>query len=427
MRNYLPNKKPRPLTLFKPKKRYIKKIMLFITVVVILLFATFVFVMNAYANQSYKTSKLGEYQTRYILVKTGDTLSSIFRKYQIPQSELQQIIDNPTAAKALSQLQPSQVLKIVLENKIVQRLTLEISDSRIFRAVRASEDKFDAYHADEKTEKIIHFAQGTIRSSLFSEGRMAGLSDETIMELARIFSWDIDFSKEIQRGDSFRVLYEFETLNGRSAGNSKILAAEFINAGKKYQAIRYTNPNGDTSYYTPEGNSIEKRFIQSPVKYNRISSRYSNNRWHPLLHRMRAHYGVDYAAPKGTPVKTTSDGKVIFRGYKKGYGNTVIIQHGKKYKTLYAHLRGFAKNLYKGLKLKQSQIIGYVGKSGLATGPHLHYEFYVNGKHTNPLKVSLPKAAPIDKKYLSSFVAYAQKRLAQLKQYSRRQLAAHFK
>jgi murein DD-endopeptidase MepM/ murein hydrolase activator NlpD len=224
------------------------------------------------------------------------------------------------------------------------------------------------------------------------------------MEMAGIFGWDIDFALELRKGDSFKLLYEEHFLDGNKLRNGPILMAEFNNDGKLFKAVRYQTPDGNTSYYDPDDGRNKKRaFIRTPVKFARISSRFTNGRFHPVLKKWRAHRGVDYAAPTGTPIKAAGNGKVIFRGTKGGYGKTVIIQHGTKYTTLYAHLSKYAKSSKKGRTIKQGQIIGYVGKTGLATGPHLHYEFRVNGVHRNPLTVKLPKADPINSKYRKDF------------------------
>ena len=223
------------------------------------------------------------------------------------------------------------------------------------------------------------------------------------MELAGIFGWDIDFALEIRAGDQFRVLYEEHYLDGEKLRDGPILAAEFTNRGQTHTAVRYADKDGEVGYYDVDGASKRRAFIRTPIKFARISSRYNPRRWHPVLKRWRSHKGVDYAAPKGTPVKATGDGRVVFRGGKSGYGKTVIIEHAGKYTTLYAHLNGYSKRSAKGKRVKQGQVIGYVGKTGLATGPHLHYEFRVNGKHRDPLRVKLPKSLSLAKSELSAF------------------------
>lgn len=236
------------------------------------------------------------------------------------------------------------------------------------------------------------------------------------MQLANIFAWDIDFALNLREGDQFSVIYEKLYINNQFIGPGKILAAKFINRGKSITAVRYKNPEGKVSYYTSGGDSMRKAFLRTPIDFARISSHFNLKRRHPVLNRIRAHKGVDYAARTGTPIKSAGDGKITYRGRKGGYGRVVIIQHGQKYSTLYAHMSKYRKGQSKGSRVKQGQVIGYVGKSGLASGPHLHYEFRVNGVHRNPLTVTLPNANPIQKKYKADFLAKSKVLLEQLEQ-----------
>jgi murein DD-endopeptidase MepM/ murein hydrolase activator NlpD len=257
-------------------------------------------------------------------------------------------------------------------------------------------------------------AIGQIESSLFEAGLLAGLSDELIMELAYIFGWDIDFALDLRQGDSFKLVYQEHFIDGKKFEDGEILAAEFTNKGKTFRAIRFTDDKGDSHYFSPNGDSMRKAFNRSPVHFSRISSRFNPNRLHPVLKTSRPHRGVDYAAATGTPIMATGDGKVSFLGTKGGYGRTVILSHGGKYTTLYAHMSRYKKGLKSGHRVKQGQIIGYIGSSGLATGPHLHYEFRVNGVHRNPLTVALPHAKPLANEYMSKFKAQSLPLLAQL-------------
>ena len=244
------------------------------------------------------------------------------------------------------------------------------------------------------------------------------------MELAGIFGWDVDFALDIRKGDNFTVVYEEMYRNGEKIKDGNILTAEFINHGKTYQAVRYTNPeNNRTEYFTPDGKSMRKTFLRSPVNFARISSGFTTSRYHPVLHKFRSHKGVDYAAKRGTAIRASGDGKIVHRGRKGGYGRTIIIQHGSKYSTLYAHLNSYKSKLRVGSKVKQGQTIGYLGSSGLATGPHLHYEFRVNGVHRNPLTVKLPTAKPVPKRYLADFELKTTPMLAQLELFTRTQVA----
>ena len=238
------------------------------------------------------------------------------------------------------------------------------------------------------------------------------------MELADIFGWDIDFALDIRANDHFTVIFEELYSDGEKVKNGHILAAEFINDGKVFKAVRYMDHNNNIQYYTPNGKSLKKAFLRSPVKFSRISSKFTLKRWHPILHRFKSHKGVDYAASTGTPIKATGNGKIAFRGRKGGYGKTIVIEHGNQYSTLYAHLSRFSK-ARTGKRVKQGDTIGYVGKTGLATGPHLHYEFRVNNRHRNPLTIKLPKTRSIRKHYMTAFKNQTKNLLAQLEMYKK--------
>jgi murein DD-endopeptidase MepM/ murein hydrolase activator NlpD len=285
----------------------------------------------------------------------------------------------------------------------------------------------ESYSIDviEKEPEIEHrFAQGIIENSLFLDGEKAGLPSNTIMEMAALFGWDVDFALDIRKGDSFRVIYEEKLLDGKVIGAGDIVAAEFTNQGDTFTSLRYTDSKGNTSYYTPKGESMRKAFLRTPVDFARISSNFNLSRRHPVLNRIRAHKGVDYAASTGTPIKAAGDGKIIYRGVKGGYGNVIILQHGNNINTLYAHMSRFKKGLSVGSRIKQGQLIGYVGQSGMVTGPHLHYEFQVNGVHKNPVTVKLPHADPVPKAERASFLATSQALMAQLETYTKTQVAS---
>ena len=233
-----------------------------------------------------------------------------------------------------------------------------------------------------------------------------------------VFAYDIDFARDLRTGDSFEVVYEqkMRVDNQQFAGTGNILAARFTNKGKTLTAVRYVDKSGQPSYYNSDGTSSRRAFIRTPVDFSRISSKFNPGRKHPVLNKIRAHRGVDYAAPTGTPIKATGNGKIAFVGNKNGYGKTIIIQHGGKYRTLYAHMNGYAKGMRNGSTVSQGQVIGYVGKTGLATGPHLHYEFHVNGTHIDPLSHKLPTADPIPKSEMARFKQATQPYIAMLDQ-----------
>jgi murein DD-endopeptidase MepM/ murein hydrolase activator NlpD len=348
-----------------------------------------------------------------VKVKSGDSLAAIFKRNKLDASELHDILQASQDTKQLRYLSPGQAFRIqVDEDNNVLNLFYDINQLETL-SVHRDGDAFIASYHHKNVEKRINHASAVINSSLFEAGRAAGLSSQMVMELAHIFGWDVDFALDIREGDSFSVIYEEDFLNGSKLNDGPILAAEFVNQGHAYKAIRYTDASGRSDYYDPNGHSMRKAFLRTPVDFRRISSRFGM-RFHPILNRMRMHTGVDYAAPVGTPIKTTGDGKIVFIGRKGGYGKAILIQHGGQYSTLYGHMSRFHRGMSVGKRIKQGQIIGYVGSTGRATGPHLHYEFRVNGVFRNPLTVKLPNAQPINAAYKQDFDTHAQALLSQL-------------
>ena len=364
--------------------------------------------------QHAENTKGDDTQRRDVTVKKGDTLSRIFQREQINQSDLALLLSSKESKKLFHHIKPGQVFTLDSDSQgQLIRIAYKLDETTHIEAQR-HDDGYAVQHHHAPTEKRVAYAAGKIEHSLFLAGQAAGLTDDLTMELANIFGWDVDFALDIRKGDEFRLVYEEIYLNGDKIKNGAILAAEFINAGKSFRAIRYTNKDGHSSYYTPEGYNMRKSFLRTPVAFSRISSRFNLKRKHPVLNRIRAHKGVDYAAPKGTPVRAAGAGKIIHRSRKGGYGKVVILQHGQKYSTLYAHLSSYKRGQRVGKRVNQGDIIGYVGSTGLATGPHLHYEFRVNGVHVNPLTVKLPRAKPIAPKYQRDFAQHTQPLLAQL-------------
>ena len=358
------------------------------------------------------------------LIKPGDTLAAIFKELNLPPSLLHEMVNSSKAAAGLARIKPGQKLKIALDESGSLREVVLQRDRISSLHIQNTPTGFRAEEVSRPVERREALAEGYIASSLFVDGQKAGLSDGQIMELANIFGWDIDFALELREGDQFRVIYEEQYLDGERFRNGPILAAEFINQGKSYRAIRYTDSKGETAYYDADGHAKRRAFIRTPVKFSRISSGFTRKRWHPVLKKWRSHKGVDYAAPRGTPVKATGNGKVVFRGRKGGYGNVIFLRHGGKYTTVYGHLSRFAKGVKNGSKVKQGQIIGYVGSTGLATGPHLHYEFRINGVHRNPLTVKLPKTIRLPKSEMARFLQQTQPMLARLDELKAKSMVA---
>ena len=336
-------------------------------------------------------------------IAKGESLARIFAQYELDAGLLHRIINSSEEAKSLARIRPGQTLRFQFDdNRELTRLELHRNRVESMR-IAITDDAVDVEQVSKDIEKRVGTAAGVIESSLFVDGQRAGLSDGQIMELAAIFGWDIDFALEIRAGDQFRVVYEEHYLDGEKLRDGAILAAEFTNRGTTHHAVRYADSNDEVGYYDAEGNNKRRAFIRTPIRFARVSSRFNPKRWHPVLKRWRSHKGVDYAAPTGTPVKATGDGRVVFRGTKGGYGRTVILEHAGKYTTLYAHLSNYSKRARQGQRVKQGQVIGYVGKSGLATGPHLHYEFRVSGVHKDPLRVKLPKSIALPKSEIAAF------------------------
>lgn len=353
---------------------------------------------------------------REVIVAKGDTLSTLFEKVGLPAALVHDVLASDKQAKQFTQLKHGQKLEFELgRDGQLTNLHSKINDvESISLSKNAKSYTFNRITAKPTVRSA--YVHGVINSSLSQSAARAGLSHSLTMDMASVFGYDVDFAQDIRQGDEFDVIYEQKVVNGKAVGNGPILSARFTNRGKTYTAVRYTNKQGNSSYYTAEGNSMRKAFIRTPVDFARISSRFSMGRKHPILNKIRAHKGVDYAAPRGTPIKAAGDGKVLLAGRRGGYGNTVIIQHGNTYRTLYGHMQGFAKGIKTGGNVKQGQVIGYIGTTGLSTGPHLHYEFQVNGVHVDPLGQKLPMADPIAKSERARFLQQSQPLMARMAQ-----------
>lgn len=359
-----------------------------------------------------------DYQKEIVEVKSGDNLSIIFGRLNIDATVLQAVMDSGDAAQELKRIKPGQKLSFYFnQGKQLRevRYKLGVAESIRVYASNAESSAFSSLKVSLPLEKRVVFAEGKIEDSFFESGKKAGLSVGMILKFADIFAWDVDFALDLQEGDRFKLIYEEYYLNGKKVRkDGDILAAEFVNEDRPYSAIRYTDKSGGTTYYTSDGMSKRKAFIRTPVSFTHIASRFTTARFHPILHKMRAHKGVDYATASGTPIKATGDGKVSFAGWRAGYGNVVEIEHAQKYSTLYGHMKGFARGIRTGAPVHQGEVIGYVGMTGLATGPHLHYEFRIDGVHHDPLTVSLPKANPISNAEKKQFSALSQQIMMQL-------------
>ena len=347
-----------------------------------------------------------------ITVKQGDNLGLVFKRAGIGSTLVHKLAYESTHGSEFSNIQPGKQFDFLFnEQNKVTRVEYLISPLESYIAVR-TEDGFNTQHRVTTPEALPTFAVGKIQSSFYLAGQEAGLSNGVIMELATIFGWDIDFVFDIREGDHFTVIYEERYLKGEKLEDGNVLAAEFVIRGKHYKAVRYKNQKGHTAYYTPSGDSMRKAFLRTPLDVFRVSSHFNLKRKHPILNTIRAHKGTDYAAPKGTPVRSSGNGRVIYAATQGSYGNVIKIQHGETYKTVYAHLNKFARKIRVGSRVSQGEIIGYVGTTGRSTAPHLHYEFYVNGSVRNPLTVNLPNGTPIHRSEMDQFRAMTRPALA---------------
>lgn len=350
-----------------------------------------------------------------ITVKAGDNLSTLFKRIGLTPQDVYQVSKAIGQGSALDTLFPGDELQFIITNNQLQKIRhikSPLESLTIIRSENAYHAKFEKRQPDIRTR----FVKGVINESLFVDGQKAGLSKQKLIELTTIFGWDIDFALDIRSGDIFTLMYEEKYLDDELIGSGNIIAAQFVNQNKVHAALRHT----DGKYYTPQGHSMQKAFLRSPVEFYRISSKFNPKRLHPIFKTLRPHRGVDYAAATGTPIRASGDGRVIWRGNKKGYGRTIIIQHAGVYTTLYAHMSRYNSKVKQGSRVKQGQVIGYVGTSGYATGPHLHYEFRVNGVHKDPLKVKFPHTKPLSQEQLKQFSTFAATALMQLNTYQMR-------
>lgn len=363
-----------------------------------------------------QAAKPAQPRETHITVANGDTLSSVFAKAGLPDETLHDLLASNRDARQLTRIKPGQIFHITRNDQGgLESLNSRLSSLESMQVTR-TEQGFSVKRDLIKPATRQAYARGVIDSSLFVATKRAGLPHSQAMELASIFGYDIDFALDLRDGDEFEVIYEEKVVDGKKVGGGAILAARFTNRGKTFSAVRYTDRQGSSTYYRADGSSMRKAFIRTPIDFARISSRFTQARRHPVLNKVRAHKGVDYAAPTGTPIKAAGDGRVQLAGRKGGYGNTVVIQHGQRYRTLYGHMHRFAKGIRNGSQVKQGQIIGYVGTSGLSTGPHLHYEFQVNGVHVDPLSQKLPMADPIAGAERKRFLQQSQPLLARMDQ-----------
>ena len=340
-----------------------------------------------------------------IQIRSGDSLVRIFKRLDLDVAQAIEISKLPKA-KPLISLRTGPYLKIQRDGRDLVALRYQ-PNIKTFLQVTAENHAFVTEIIEREFELQEREVTVEVTDSLYQTALRAGLPESVIYRVAEIFQWELDFGRDVKRGDRLTVIYEERSLDAKKVGNGPILAVRFENDGVLREAIRYVDSQGITAYYTPEGKSLHRAFLRTPVPGRHVTSGFSYNRLHPILKVRRPHLGVDYGAPRGTPIVATADGKVIRASRKGGYGKTIILRHGQNYRTLYAHLSRYAKGLRKGKWVKKGQVIGYVGSTGLSTGPHLHYEIHVDGKARNPLSLKLPRAAPIGKEDKANYLKHA--------------------
>ena len=353
---------------------------------------------------SLSTQNTPSIQTKKIhVVQEGENLSVIFEKYKVPLNDTYKIFREDKTHE-IKNILPNNRIEFLSLDRMLQKIIIYKGPLLSYQIDLSP--KISITRIDKKPELINSFKTGVIESSFYLSGLKNNIPESVIMDLAYIFGWDIDFVFDIRAGDSFKLLYETPFVDGQKIENGSILYAEFYNQNNRYTAIRFEGRNKKWDYFNEDGGSLEKAFLKAPLDFAYVSSHFNPNRKHPILNTIRAHNGVDYAAKRGTPIRATGEGVIQSVGWKGGYGRTIVIRHGGEITTLYAHMDKYHPSMTKGMKVSQGQTIGYVGDSGLATAPHLHYEFRIGEKRTDPLKVALPSASPIDQSKMDQFKVF---------------------
>lgn len=347
-------------------------------------------------------------------IQHGDTIATLLSRLEVNNHDAASFLRDTRDIKAMHQLMAGKIVHVQTTANGELRLLRYFLGGSEQLVMEKSDGAFKISGQAAKLETHIQMKSGVINSSLFAAVDSAGVPDSVATQIVDILASDIDFHRDLRKGDRFTVVYGSLYGNGEPARAGRVLAVEFINQGTPHRAVYFQAENGESGYYAPDGKSLRKAFLRSPLEFSRISSGFSHARFHPVLKTWRAHRGIDYAAPTGTRVKAAADGTVEFAGWQGGYGNVVILQHRGQYSTVYGHLSKFAKGLRKGQRVSQSDIIGYVGATGMATGPHLHYEFRFNGIQRDPLRVAMPVANPVSSRNMATFYENTKPLMARL-------------
>lgn len=351
---------------------------------------------------------------RQVRIQRNDSVASLLARLKISNQDMTNFLRDARNIKIMRRLVPGKTIhaQTTAAGELLTLRYLPSGSEQLL--IKKIDGIFKVDKLPVKRETHIQMKSGVIKSSLFAATDGANVPDSVAIQIAEIFASDIDFHRDLRKEDRFKVVYESHYSIGEPTGTGRVLAVEFVNKGKPYQAVYFEANDKERGYYTPEGKNLRREFLRSPLKFSRISSGFSRSRYHPVLKKWRAHKGVDYAAPRGTPVRATANGTVAVSTRKRGYGKLIILKHRGRYSTAYAHLSAFAKGLRKGKRVNQGDIIGYVGSTGMVTGPHLHYEFRINGVQRNPQRVVMPAAIPLSAKNIPAFKKYAKPLIARL-------------
>ncbi|KTD65244.1 peptidoglycan DD-metalloendopeptidase family protein [Legionella spiritensis] len=358
-----------------------------------------------------------------IKTKSGDSLASVFNRLGLSAKTLNDILKDNPHATVLSKLKPNQEIQFLVARQTLEKMILPLTSTQ-FLVVYRNGEHYKSKINTRKMNSHNHFVTATVAGSLYGTAKRHNIPYKLIRQMEEIFNWEINFSRDIRAGDQFTILYKAFYIEDKLVGTGDILAVSYKNHGHVFQAVRHTSRNGQTDYYTPQGTSLKKAFNRYPVRFSHISSTFNLSRYHPVLHYRRAHRGVDLAARIGTPITATGDGRIAIIGRQNGYGNMIKITHNKTYSTIYGHMLKFQKGLSKGDFVKRGQVIGYVGQSGLANGPHCHYEFRINDQPKNPTTIPLPQGESVPGKEMATFKANTNTLLAQLKLFEEGNLAS---
>lgn len=360
---------------------------------------------------------------KIIKTRPKDTLGMIFNRAGLNAKTLQAVMNDSSHTKVLTQLKPNEELQLLITNHSLEKLIIPFTSTQYLIIYREG-DRYKSKINQRKMNSHNHFLTATVNGSLYGTAKRMNIPYKLIRQMTEIFTWDINFARDVKAGDQFTIIYKAFYIENKLVSTGDIIAVSYRNRGKTFQAIRHTNRSGRSEYFSPQGTSLKKAFTRYPLHFSHISSPFSLSRYHPVLHYTRAHKGVDLAARIGTPIQSTGDGRIEIIGRQNAYGNMIKIKHNNTYSTIYGHMLKFQKGLSKGSYVKRGQVIGYVGQTGLASGPHCHYEFHVNNNPKNPTTINLPRGDAVPSREMAKFKANTNTFLAQMQLFEKAHLAS---